>query len=89
MGVDMLNSILSIRIYSNVRKFCCHSFLPTESMYKLHNSSMYERLNNNIDTDEATTSTTMPNVEEIMSMAIEIEDVSNNFITLYADDMYD
>ncbi len=41
MAVKMLNAILHIRSYCNVRNMCCNTFKPTQRMYLLHNNSMY------------------------------------------------
>jgi hypothetical protein len=49
LAFRMLNSIVKIRSFMSARKICCNTFTPLPQMYVLHNSSMYNKKDDDQD----------------------------------------
>ena len=84
----MLNSIIFIRSFAHVRNFCCNTFTPYESMYKLHNNTMYNiKFSNN---EVITLDPQNEKSDEINmfynALIAEIAEENEGLVTLYADD---
>lgn len=92
MGTKMLNSIVTTRCFSYVRKFCCNTFVPSPSMYLLHNKDMYLKstLNENYEyeSDDEESLENEDNIDEVSlfyeALLTDVVGHEEGFVTLHA-----
>ena len=63
MGMQLLEALLRIRINLNVSNKCCKNFVPSEEMFELFNSSIY-----NTKANEEVTETQVEDVNNVFEL---------------------